>query len=224
MLRSLRGTRGRKYSKLRRTASEYRKRLIAQNRSHSEDAIPRIKVDPKLKEQMSPEYIRLLNEALKLPGGKQALRRYRSFTGLPFPTEIKVIEVPGPRSKKTVLVGMGKSPEVHLADGPKKGESRKRKVRGTRYAATDASGKRIYILSGKNSKADKQNLRFVGYAPETHYVLTPGEEKAGTFKRGKYWVHSHFDEGGTPPKVFVDQAGNFVYGRGSYSVGKWIRR
>jgi hypothetical protein len=169
-----------------------------------------------------------------LAEGRKALKEYTRFTGLPFPPEIKEIELPGPRHKKTVLVGMGRSPEVQLADGPEGSEKSKRRLKGKRMAAVTADGKRIVILSGRHSRDSRSRLRYVGRAPETHYIPTPGEEKAGTFKRKKYWVHLHGrKEDGIWPKVYQDQAGNFVYERGgnqkrsgkaTYTVKKWIER
>jgi len=173
---------------------------------------------------MPSDYRRVLERVLQTKEGKTALSRYRAFTGLPFPTEIKILELPGPKTKVKVLVGMGKSPEVQLADGDEKTATRVKKLKGSRIAATDAQGKRIYILSGRKGQASKAKLKFVGYAPETHYVLTRDEENAGSFKKNKYWVHEHKDESGRWPKVYVDQFGNFVYGPGTYRVGKWIRR
>lgn len=156
--------------------------------------------------------------------GRAALRRYSKFWGLPFPTGIKVVDIPGPKNKTVVLVGMGRTPEVHLADGPK-GRSKKRwKLRGKYMAAFDAAGRRIFILSGRNSGASRASMKAVGFAPETHYVPTGGMERAGSFKAGKYWVHKHDDEGGRWPLVRRDQAGNFVYDPSTYTVTDWIRR
>jgi hypothetical protein len=200
--------------------------MIAANKYHAEDDEPRKKWDiAKLRKAMPKSYRQALwYVENKVPGGRKALRRYRAMSGLPFPPEIKLVQMPGPKSKKIALAGIGKSPEVQLADGNEYHVRKIKQIRGRGHVATDASGKRIYILRGKNSNATRPSYKFVGHAPETHYVLSPGEEKAGAFKRGKYWVHQHTDEGGRWPKVYVDQAGNFVYGRGTYSVGKWIRR
>jgi hypothetical protein len=225
MLRRLRGMRGAAKQKLRARASEYRKRMIAANRHHAEDDLPKGKYNvAKLRRSMPESYRAKLREFEKTAEGRKALRRYRAMSGLPFPPEIKVIAMPGPKNKKLFLAGVGKSPEVQIADGDERHVRRVRKIKGRGHVATDASGKRIYILRGKNLNASKPRYRFVGHAPETHYVLSPGEEKAGAFKKGKYWVHSHLDEGGRWPKVFKDQAGNLVYGPGTYRVGKWIRR
>ena len=218
--------RGAAKQKLRVRASEYRKRMIAANKYHAEDDHPKKKWNlAKLRRAMPKDY----KEALwyvenKLPEGRKALRRYRAMSGLPFPPEIKLIPMPGPKNKHVALAGVGKSPEVQIADGDERHVRRVRKIKGRGHVATDALGKRIYILRGKNLNASKPRYKFVGHAPETHYVLSPGEEKAGAFKKGKYWVHSHLDEGGRWPKVFKDQAGNLVYGPGTYRVGKWIRR
>jgi hypothetical protein len=225
MLQKLRYTTGSAKRKLKAKATQYRKRMIAANKRHAEDALPKKKFNERaLRNGFTQKYAEALAKVESTAEGRKALRRYRSFTGLPFPPEIKTLNLPGPKNKKVVLVGMGKSPEVQLADGDEYNVSKIKKLKGKRIAATDATGKRIYILSGRNAKAEDSKLKFVGYAPETHYVLTPGEEKAGTFKRGKYWIHSHADSGGKWPKVYQDQVGNFVYGPGTYRVGKWIQR
>jgi hypothetical protein len=224
MLRRLRGMRGPAKRRLRARASEYRKRMIAANRHHAEDDLPKGKYNVgKIRSRMPESYKAALRVVEGSAEGRKALRRYRAMSGLPFPPEIKLIKMPGSK-KRTFLAGVGKSPEVQIADGNERNVRRVRKIKGRGYVATDASGKRIYILRGKNIDAKKPRYRFVGHAPETHYVLTPGEEKQGAFKKGKYWVHSHLDSGGRWPKVYEDQAGNLVYGPGTYRVGKWIRR
>jgi hypothetical protein len=174
--------------------------------------------------KMPAQYREQLGRILKTKAGQKVLKKYRQLTGLPWPTEIVKLDVPGPKNKAIVLASIGKSPQVQLADGPTNRASSVKKVRGRGWVATDSSGKRIFILSGKNSNAPKGKLKFAGWAPETHYVLSDAEENAGSFKRGKYWVHEHKDEGGKWPKVFKDQAGNFFYAPGTYRVGKWIRK
>ena len=223
MLNNLVRARGQKYRRLRKQAVAYREKLL--NKKHPEDDLPKAEYDyGELKRKMPDEYRKQLKQVLGTKEGKAALKRYRAFTGLPYPPEIKVLEMPGPKAKTQVLVGMGYSPEVQVADGPEGQAQKVKKIKGKKLLATDASGRRMFVLSGQNSQAEKPELDFLGYAPETHYILTPGEEKAGTFKRGKYWVHEHLDEGGKWPKVYKDQAGNIVYGPGTFTVGKWIRR
>ncbi|NDQ57326.1 MAG: hypothetical protein GZ088_09675 [Acidipila sp.] len=193
--------------------------MIAANSWHAEDGQPKKKFNRKLFDKMPAAYKADYEEVARTNEGRKALRRYSSFTGLPFPPEI--IRGPG----KKILVGMGRSPEVQLADGDARSVHKIKRVKQSRkLAATDADGKRIYILNKSQRRDAGKKLRFAGYAPETHYVLTPGEEKAGTFKKGKYWIHSHSDEGGKWPKAYADQYGNLVYARGTYRVGKWIRR
>lgn len=201
-------------------ASRSRKRMIAANREHPADA-KRLKYDERaLREQMPAEYQKALKKLESTAEGRKALKRYRKFWGLPFPPEIKVLELPGPKNKTKVLVGMGKTGKGgKFTDG-----SRDWQPRGTRLAATDADGKRIFLLTGKNSKSADTRLRKVGRVKETHYVPTPDQERAGTFKEGKYWVHRHDDDGGKYPEVFQDVAGNFIYGPGTYRVTDWIRR
>ncbi len=199
--------------------------MIGGNPSHhAEDDDPPPQYDGDLEERMPGNYRRQLEELKKSPEGRKALARYKKFWGIPFPTEIRTVEVPGPKNKKMYLVGMGVSPEVHISEGKKKSPGKRKVRKGKRIAATTADGKRIVILSGKDSKATKQELKRLGFAPETHYVPTNQMEDAGTFKKGKYWVHLHSDEGGEYPPLYEDQAGNFWYGPGTYSVDKWIRR
>lgn len=201
--------------------------VAANSRHHAEDDLPKLSrgKEQELWRKMSPKTRARLKQVMSTAEGRKALKRYRSFTGLPFPPEIKLLQLPGPKNKTKVLVGMGNSPEMQLADGDEKNVSKVRRVKGKRFAATDADGKQIFVLSGRSGRAEEPRLKFVGYAPETHYVLTRGEENAGTFKKGKYWVHSHgSEEGGKWPRVYQDQFGNFHYGRGTYRVGKWIRR
>ena len=211
-------SKGRKRSKLHRRASSLRKRLVAAN--HSDVAQPFTKEELReLPKRMSKKYRHMLGEALSTKSGRAALKRYRKFTGLPWPTEIVVMETPG-RGRRT-LTGMGSTPVAVLADR-RGGKKRKRRFNG--LVACDSTGRRIEILRGRNSKAKKPRLRQVGFAAETHYVPTRLEERAGTFKRGRYWVHEHNDEGGRWPKVYEDQAGNLIYGKGTYKVTDWIRR
>jgi hypothetical protein len=186
-----------------RRAAERRKKLVGQNPDEG--------------------FVSLLDRVRKDPKGRKALARYKKFWGLSHPTEIKTLEIPGPRNKTVFLVGMGRSPQVNLANGNSKGAVRKR-VRGKFLAATDAEGKRIFMLSGRSSKDSKARTKFVGYAPETHYIPTDKMENAGTFKKGRYWVHKHDDDGGAWPVVKKDQAGNFVYEPGTYRVKDWIYR
>jgi hypothetical protein len=170
---------------------------------------------------MSPAFREALKKVESTAEGRKALARFRKFTGLPFPTDIRVIDMPGVGNKNKYLVGMGtagKGGKIQTLDG------KTIRAKGAKWVATDASGKRIYLLTGKNSKSKSKRLRKVGKVEETHYVPTAKQEKAGTFKKGKYWVHRHDDDGGRFPDVYVDDAGNYIYGRGTYSVTDWIRR
>jgi hypothetical protein len=158
---------------------------------------------------------------------KQALRRFRKFWGLKRPT--KVLRVPPLGVKKRgVLVSMGISPQVVLANGPRKGRGVKiRRIRQKMYAATDSTGKKIFLLKKGKSKlgrAPRGKLKFLGWVPETHYVPTKDLERAGTFKKGAYWTHKHDDKGGRWPKAFVDDRGNLIYKGGTFRVTDWIHR
>jgi len=212
--------RGKKKSKFHRIASKHRKRMIAANR----------RKHPKRRKlnfaRAGHAHNRKFNNFDKITqsrSGKKALARYRKFWGIEFPTSVKQGRTPG-SSNHEFLVGMGISPKVILADGPKGKETRKWEVKGKRTLATNVTGTRMFVLSGKNSNDRSEKLKFVGYAPETHYIPTKKMENAGTHKKGKYWIHKHDDDGGRWPKVYQDSAGNFLYGPGTYSVTDWIRK
>jgi len=193
--------------------------MIARN-SHPADAL-KTNFDVRDYERDMPEQFRELYEQVKGSAeGRKALARYKKFWGI-MPTQIKVIKMPGPKSKTKYLVGMGRTGQggkIIKADGSKT------KAKGVRWAATDAAGKRIFLLSGRDSDAGHAELQDVGHAEETHYVPTNAQEDAGTFKKDKYWVHRHDDDGGKFPAVSKDQAGNYIYGPGTYRVTDWIRR
>lgn len=195
--------------------------MIAFNRKHPEDGLKR-KYDVKaIRASMPAKFREALEQVERSAEGRKALARFRKFTGLPFPTDIRIIDMPGVGSRTKYLVGMGragKGGKIRTEDG------KTTTAKGAKWVATDASGKRIYLLTGRNSKKTSKRLRKVGQVEETHYVPTAKQEKAGTFKKGKYWVHRHDDDGGRFPDVFVDDAGNYIYGRGTYSVTDWIRR
>ena len=200
--------------------------MIAENRNHGgADEEKPIRADSKLWNEMPADYRAMLKEVLKLRGGKAALARYRKFTGLPFPTEILVKEIPGPRDKKIPLVGMGKSPGPQL-----EGKARVRGVTSSLpyHVATDASGKQLLLLPSGDVKGAVGKVRHAGTVAETHYVLTRPEEHAGTFKRGKYWVHVAGESGGTKPEGYwVEGTGGgrmFVYGPSTLRTGKWMER
>jgi hypothetical protein len=199
-----------------RRAASIRRRAIASNRGHPEDETPRMVYSKDLKRRMPAKYRHMLHGVLRTRGGKAALAKFRKFWGIPYPTELLML----PGNLRKPLVGMGRTPEVVLADSP---GGRTRKLRGSWTGAFDPSGRQIFLLT-KKGLPKRPQWKFVGYAAETHYVPTKGMEMAGSFKRGKYWVHEHSDEGGSWPKVYRDQNGNFRYGRGTYHIGKWIRR
>lgn len=150
--------------------------------------------------------------------GRAALSRFRKFWGIRDVPSLKVLPGPG------VLVSMGKSPAVTIANGPNKRKAtRITRKRHNRMVATDASGRRIYIIGSQGLPA-KPKLTFIGWAAKTEYIPSKDIEKAGTGKRGKHWIHDHTDEGGRWPKLYADQRGNYHYGRGTYSVSDWIRK
>lgn len=223
----MKGRRGR--AKFRRKLSTVRKRLIRRN------AHP-VKLDKrqamyawtkwwrKKSASFRKKYSALMQKVLRRKDGRRMLRKFTRFTGLPYPTEIKTVQLPGPKNRSTVLSGMGRSPRALIADGPEGKNSGTKQLRGKFTPVATPDGK-ILLLSGRNSKDTKGKKKFAGYAPETHYVPTSEMERAGTFKRGKYWVHLHGkEENGRWPKVFVDSAGNIHYGKSTYRISDWLYR
>jgi hypothetical protein len=215
LLRQMIGTRGSKRSRLRREASRFRQRMIARNSGH-----PKRSSMSSPDREMPGEYKQLLGLVTKSESGRKALSKYRKFWGIKYPPLLE--EVPGP---KVTLVGAGMTTGVYLTDGTKKGGREWNvKFKGRRKIAFDPSGRKVFILSSGSQQNFGKNLRFVGHARESHYIPTRDMEKAGSFKKGKYWIHKHDDEGGRFPKVFKDSAGNFIYAPGTLRINEWMRR
>lgn len=219
-LDAVRASSGHRRQAHRRKAAKLRKRMIGKNRNHNEDLLKQ-KVNLDDYEREMPEKFReLYDQVMGMEEGRKALDKYIEFWGVP-PTRIHVFKIPGPSDKAKVFVGMGhtgKGGKIRTPDG------RVTRAKGVRFAATDPDGKRIFLFTGKDSDAPGSKLKKVGVAEETHYVPTRAMEKAGTFKKDKYWVHRHDDDGGEFPEVFRDQAGNYIYGEGTYRINDWIRR
>lgn len=185
------------------------------NRWHPEDAYAGTPKTRGLLKRASPQYRKRLKRRTSSREGKEALRRFRAFTGVPYPPEILNIPAPGNKT----MVGMGKAPEIVYHDG--------RKVvrrKGSWFGVFNAKGRRIVLLNRRKGIPKHPRKRYLGRMVETHYILPKGVEIAGSFKRGKYWIHEHKDEGGRWPKGFVDQNGNIWYAPGTYRIGRWIRR
>lgn len=190
------------------------------NRSHPADAHKTGFDVTAYERDMPPEMKKLYTKVKSTAEGRKALKRFKKFWGI-MPTEIRIVDVPGPRNKTQVVVGMGKAGhggKILLKNG------KTSKAKGAKWVATDADGKQIFLLTGKNSNAGQRELEELGVVEETHYVPTAKQENAGTFKKDAYWVHRHDDEGGKFPRVYRDQAGNYIYDRGTYRVTDWIRR
>ncbi len=206
-----------RWAKLGRKASAYRKRMIASNRGHPRQT-------RKVKSvSMSPESRRLYQQATRTKEGKAVAKRFKQFWALPGPPSVK--KIPGGPKKLIPLVGMGHNDQVHISTGNKGEKGKKtRVIRGQWYAATDATGKHVILLS--KNRPMSGGLKFVGYAPITYYVPPKDVEAAGTHKAGFVWKHEHGQADGkaipknelTWPKVFADRDGkldsssNFVYG------------
>lgn len=156
----------------------------------------------------------------KRASSAKAQRRFKRFWGVDVQDVLNFDD--GRRGKKT-LVGMGISPGVYLTDGPEGRARKKWTVKGRRWVATDAGGRRIFILSRKGARKFGKKPRFVGYARETRYIPYGSVERAGSPKSNRVWVHSHgSDEKGKYPKVYKDAGGNYLYAPGTYKVTSWI--
>lgn len=164
-------------------------------------------------------YSKYMTEAMRTRSGKKALARYRRFWGIKHPPTVKRY---GSGGKTTVLVGLGRSPAVSIADGPKGRAKKIRRIRHSGTLATDAGGRRLYILKSRGREPGKKNLKFLGWSPTVEYIPTRAIEKSGSFKRNRHWIHKFGEEGGSWPKIFKDKNGNYVYSKSSFKVGKWI--
>lgn len=213
---------------LTRKASKARRAMIAYNRLHPEDDLAR-KWTPSEKRaylKRKPAWYRKQIAGLKRTrAGRAALKAYEMFWELPYPPELQVRKLKDARGRKKggiwITAGLGRSPLVLLA---KKRGGKVRRIKGNRQLALDPLSRRLLILNPTSKGPIGEKLKFVGFAPETHYVPTRKMELLGTFKKGKYWVHSHDDDGGQWPEVYRDSSGNFIYGKGTYKVDRWLRR
>lgn len=205
-----------------KSKSKRTKRQRASNRSHPEDTLKFDFDENDFFSQLNPKAVQESQEIAKTSNGRKALSKYNEFIGFPVPVSVKKFKTPG---KNKYLIGMGRSPVVLIADGPDKRSSKKiRKIKGRWTPAFDASGKRIVILKPRAGKNFGKGLKFIGWVPETHYIMTSKMEKAGSFKKGKYWVHEHDDDGGSWPKAYQDKEGNILYAKGTYHIDDWIRQ
>ena len=208
---------------LREKAAKARRKMIAYNRHHPEELEAKrwTKAEKaKLRAAMPPAFRKVLERMRRSKLGRLALNASERFWGIPYPPEI-VMRKLGKDRKKVFRVCLGISPAVFVA---KKRGGRARKIPGKRHLAFEPKTRRMMILNMDSRGPVGKNLTFLGYAPETHYIPTPAMERTGTFKRGKYWVHKHDDDGGKWPEVWADSSGNFIYGQGTYKVDRWLRR
>ena len=196
--------------------------IKSKNRSHAEDDLPAQDYDlAEINRKMPQQYADALDEFTATSDGKKALKKFKQFWGVPLPVEIKKLEIPGPQKKTLRLTGLGRAPKAFIADEP---GGKTRSISGPFTVVCDPDGKKVMLLSGKSCNANKAKLTFLGYVPKTEYIPSRALESAGTFKKGKHWVHLHNDEGGEWPKAWVDQAGNIRYGVSTLRIGKWMRR
>ncbi len=208
---------------LREKAVKARRKMIAFNRHHPEELTAKrwSKAEKeKLRSVMPKAYRKVLDRVQRSAHGRTALKAYELFWGIPYPPEITIRKL-GKDRKKTATVCLGISPAVFIA---KKRGGKARKIAGKRRLAFDPRTRRLMIVNPSSRGPVGQDLKFLGYAPETHYVPTQSMERTGTFKRGKYWVHKHDDDGGKWPEVWMDSSGNYLYGKGTYKVDRWLRR
>lgn len=212
---------------LRKKASLARDVMISFNRVHVEDVLARkwTAAEKRAFLMRKPlSYRKRIADLKRTAAGRAALKAYEKFWELPYPPQLQVRKLKNGAGRKEglwITTGLGRSPVVLLA---KKRGGKIRKLYGNRKLALDPVSRRLVILNPKSKGPIGENLKFVGYAPETHYVPTRKMELAGTFKKGKYWVHEHNDDGGEWPEVYKDSSGNFIYGNGTYKVDRWLRR
>lgn len=117
------------------------------------------------------------------------------------------------------MAGLGLVPSIEVER-----DGKVRTIRGKWWGAANASGKRIMLLKSRGLSAHP-HWRYLGRVLRTDYKLTPAQRRFGSYKNeADLWVHKHTDEGGRPPKAYMDQAGNVKYAAGTYRVGKWLHR
>jgi len=164
----------------------------------------------------APEgFRRSYRKFLQLKGGRKVAGKFSQFNGIPVPTEIMELRGHG---KKVPFAGMGKVPWIEVADG-----NRKRRVRGPWLGAFSGSGRNIWLFK-RRGMPKKSRWKYLGRVVKTVYEPTRDMERAGSPKAGTQWHHEHHDERGKWPKAFMDQNGNVRYARGTYRIGRWIRR
>ncbi len=164
-------------------------------------------------------YAKVLARVKRLRHGKKALARFKRFWKVARPPAIRTFG-----KGKRILVGLGRSPALYLANGPDKKRSTKiRRIPHRGWLATNPSGTRLWILKDTKKGLGKRK-RFAGFVPTTEYVPSAAIEKAGTHKAGTLWNHSHSDDGGRWPRAFYDEYGNVHYAPGTYKISDWIRR
>ncbi len=206
----------RKWARLGRKASVFRKRMIAANKGgHTTGKMQKC--------SMSPESKKLYGQLLRTSDGKAVAKRFKQFWKLSCPPSVKPI-AGGPKGV-VPLLGMGHTDKVLISNGQKGQQGKQtRTIKGRWNVATEKTGKHVILLT-KRPMSGK--LVFVGYAPETFYIPPPDIEKAGTHKAGFVWRHIHGAADGNAkipkaqlvwPKVYADRGGkvdvssNFVYG------------
>ncbi len=120
-----------------------------------------------------------------------------------------------------MLVGLGRSPRIQIANGPKGKATQCRTIRSPGFLASTPSGRRMFIIR-RNAPGLGKPIKFLGHVVITDYLPPRDLERAGSFKAGKHWVHEHHERGGKWPRIYQDKQGNFIYGPSTYRVGKWI--
>jgi len=112
--------------------------------------------------------------------GRAALSRFRRFWGLKGVPTIKIYT----GGSKKVLVGLGRSPALNVANGSNERRATKKSRRRHKgVLATDARGKRMWIIRSPKGLPEKPVLKFVGWSPATEYVPSVDIEKSGTHKK-----------------------------------------
>jgi len=177
---------------------------------------------------MKADDVQSLMQIRQSRAGQKAFDIHKLFWGVD-PQALIQVRTPG-RRRNRVVASLGRSPAVHLSNRAyerARGIRRRRiKHRGRLLVTASRRGRRLMILNVRKGIPAKPRLKFVGWAPVTEYIPSPDIERAGTFKKGKRWVHDHDHNRGKWPKVWKDQHGNYYYGKATYFIGDrgWLER
>lgn len=153
--------------------------------------------------------------------GRKAIRITKTFRSIRRIPKIIMGSIPG-IPKGYPLAGLGKATRLDIANGPdERSATRIQTVRfRNAHLLGDPRNGRMIVWAGKSVSARKSKPTFKGWVKTTFYRGdSTSEEKNGNF------YHNHSESGGTWPAVYMDKAGNYVFGKSSYTFGgRWLRR